>query len=125
MYVSAAVGVMLLPVLLLKVIATVLVAEIRAPTMPRPACAVGLTTFSNKSLVVTPVNVNASSAVVFAATSAGDREAVYVVTLLGVAHAPLPAPFAVYSCPEVAVAIPLGSCRSPSGMSLCCIAAIL
>lgn len=51
-------------------------AVILQPTIPRPACAVGLLIPITVSEVVTPVKVKVCSAVVFAATLPGERTTV-------------------------------------------------
>jgi hypothetical protein len=67
------VGVIPLPVAFMKVIARVLSALTRQPTIPSPACVVGLETPVITSPARKPGIVKVCSADVFAATSAGER----------------------------------------------------
>ena len=69
-YVSAAVGVIDAAVTLAKLIPMFPALDTRTPTIPKPACAVGLLTLIT-SVVATPAKANICSAVVFAATAAG------------------------------------------------------
>lgn len=71
LYTCAAVGVIELPVLLLKVIAKVFAAETLHPTIPKPACAVGLLIQPSTSPARRPLTVKVCSAVVLAKAAAG------------------------------------------------------